>query len=577
MFRNNKLLLIILNLILLSVQGQERQGKYYKESYKKIYGLFESYPENDDRAMVFVNRYIHKAKSEQNLKKLIEGYEEAIYYTKNIDRKLSFADSCIVTAIKYNDKDQISRAYLGKGIIYYYNRRQYKPALVQYLKAYKFSEDSKDEYLKNKITYHLGMVKSYLGYYEEASKHFENTAHYFESKISENSHPNLKLNNESGYFNSIYRLSICYRNLRLFRKEDSLITIGLERLKDTNEFSIEYGYFHKGKGIQLLREGRSGEALEHFILAKDILSHNQDDASLNTVYFYLGKLYWQRGNRTESLKHLNKTDSLVRKFWFITPEIRESYEYLIKDAKQSQNKEKQLYYTNQLLKADSIINSDFALLSSKIHREYDTSTLLKEKKQLESQHKNGLLFLYFSMGSAFLLLSFSIWKFRNSRKRENEITSKYRELLKKLNSPENNDTFKDASIVSLKEKNLYSQEIIDDVKAKLELFEKEKLFLKKNLTLSTVAKMIGSNRTHLSYVLNEHYQMTFTMYLKILRIKYITNLLLENNKYLNYSIDSLAEECGMSHRQIFSKHFMEITGMRPGDFIRKRKEELKEF
>ena len=67
------------------------------------------------------------------------------------------------------------------------------------------------------------------------------------------------------------------------------------------------------------------------------------------------------------------------------------------------------------------------------------------------------------------------------------------------------------------------------------------------------------------------------MYLKILRIKYITNLLLENNKYLNYSIDSLAEECGMSNRQIFSKHFMEITGMRPGDFIRKRKEELKEF
>ena len=51
MFYNNKILLIIFNLILLSIQGQERQEKYLKESYDKIYGLFESYSENDDRAM----------------------------------------------------------------------------------------------------------------------------------------------------------------------------------------------------------------------------------------------------------------------------------------------------------------------------------------------------------------------------------------------------------------------------------------------------------------------------------------------------------------------------------------------
>lgn len=105
MFYNNKILLIIFNLILLSIQGQERQEKYRKESYDKIYGLFESYSENDDRAMSFVNRYIDKAKKERNLSKLIEGYEEAIYYNKSIDRKLSYADSTIITAKKYNNPD----------------------------------------------------------------------------------------------------------------------------------------------------------------------------------------------------------------------------------------------------------------------------------------------------------------------------------------------------------------------------------------------------------------------------------------------------------------------------------------
>lgn len=69
-----------------------------------------------------------------------------------------------------------------------------------------------------------------------------------------NLHPNLKLNNESGYFNSIYRLSSCYKNLQLYHKEDSLIHIGLERLHNTKQLSLEYGYFQKGKGIQLLRK-----------------------------------------------------------------------------------------------------------------------------------------------------------------------------------------------------------------------------------------------------------------------------------------------------------------------------------
>lgn len=45
---------------------------------------------------------------------------------------------------------------------------------------------------------------------------------------------------------------------------------------------------------------------------------------------------------------------------------------IINDAKERKKESDQLYYTNQLLKADSIINVDFAKLSSKIKYEYDT-------------------------------------------------------------------------------------------------------------------------------------------------------------------------------------------------------------
>lgn len=563
----NGILLLIVSLLASSLQGQEIQ----QQSYKEISRLIDSYSENDERAMVFVKMYIDKAKNDHNLKKLIRGCEEAIYYSKETSRKLSYADSAIVTAVKSNDQDQIARAYAGKGIIYYYNLRQYKKALDEYLIAFKYSKNSKDGYLKNKIIYHLGMIKSYLGYYKYAAVHFEEAADFFEKNAKESLDRNIRYNNESGYFNSIYRLSTCYKNLKLYHKEDSLINIGLERLHNNSELVIEFGYFQKGKGVQLLRKGKADEALKHFKVSQDILSSNQDYASLTSVYFYIGKLYRSKGNRAESLNYFNKVDSLVNKFWFITPEIRASYLYLIDDAKKNGNSERKMYYGDQLLKADSIINADFVMLTDKIYSEYDKENLLEEKKQMIRGHQ---VILYSFIVAGLVILFFLIWRFR---KREKELNARYQEVLEKLNTSKETIIFDiipptPSNEISL---DLYGSEIIDEIKANLKIFEDEKQFLQQNLTLDIVAKIIGSNRTHLSYVLNVHFDVTFPTYLKALRIRYITNLLVEDTKYLSYKIETLAKICGMANRQIFSAHFLEINSIRPRDFIRMRQEELK--
>lgn len=158
---------------------------------------------------------------------------------------------------------------------------------------------------------------------------------------------------------------------------------------------------------------------------------------------------------------------MVNKFWFVTPEIRSAYEYLIKNAKENENYKQQLYYTNQLLKADSIINTDFAMLSSKIHREYDTNTLLEEKNKLQMIHKNGFIILYYSLGFGLMILCFSIWKFR---KREKALTVKYQELLEKFNTSQSTDYFIESKSVSSEEMSIYSEEIIEEVKRNLKNF-----------------------------------------------------------------------------------------------------------
>lgn len=564
---NNAYFLILFIFFVGFFQSQEKQN-----SYKKLSSLFNSYQENDERALVFVKMYIEKAKSEKNYLKLIAGYEEAIYYSNTSQRKLIYSDSAIVTALKSKNKDQISRAYLGKGIVYYYNSRNFKKALENYLIAFKYSKNSEDQYLTNKVIYHLGVVKCYLGYYDEASQHFIQTANFFQRNMNaDHVHENIKLNNESGYLNSIYRLSKAYANIGMHKKEDSLIDLGLSLLDNKDQHSIEYAYFQKGRGIQLIRQKKTKEALKHLIFSRDILLKNNDFASLATVNFYLGKLYWINNNRKQSLSYFRKVDSIVNKYKFITPEIRGSYEFLINDAKEQHNDSVQLYYTNQLLRADSIIAKDFAKLSTKIKYEYDTDRLNEEKGQLIKKHKKWkILFAALITLSVFLII-FLVYR---SRKKEALLTQQYNILIEKMTIGQIKESEEVSKPVKEHVKSLYTPEQINDVVQNLKVFEDKKQYLKKNIKLPEVATLIGSNRTTLSFVLNEHLDVTFPEYLKKLRINHITAFMLEDKRNLNYKIDTLAEMCGISTRQMFSTHFLEVTGMRPTDFIRKRLEEL---
>ena len=64
-------------------------------------------------------------------------YQLPNYIKNNSDYKISY---------KTLDVDLISRAELGKGIVYYFNFKNYSKALAQYLIAFKTAENSKDNY-----------------------------------------------------------------------------------------------------------------------------------------------------------------------------------------------------------------------------------------------------------------------------------------------------------------------------------------------------------------------------------------------------------------------------------------------
>lgn len=555
------------------IYSKDKTPKSYDDYRKK----YEMYGEEDVRAFEFLNPFIKKAKGEKKYPELFEGYREAVFFSKSRDKKIQYADSCLDAAYKSASDDRISFAYILKGSIYYSNYKKYKPALDEYIMAYKYAKNTNDMYLKYKIYYHLGVVKNYLGYHEEALELFKNCLTYFEAEANDKSQHQFKmLNNQKGYLNSLHQMIVCYRNMGDLKSIDSLIDIGLLKTFNNKDFLQERSYFLKSKGLSEFNNNRYLSAISD--LDESVRLMKDDFSWLSVNYFYIGKSYLALNKEDLAISNFKKIDSIFNKHEFILPELRENYEFLINHYKTQKDKEKQLYYTTQLLKADSIISRDFAYLSSKIHREYDTNTLMEEKGKLQTANTWGgflIAFLVITAG----ILSYILLK---RHKKEKSTLDNYLVLQEKLrthNYISGTDSNTAAPLIAPTEtsedkKTHITEAIKQDLLQKLKKFEDKKQFTQKGLTIQKLAVQLDTNSNYLSNVINEQKGMNFNRYLGDLRIRHITTLLFEKNMYLNYTIDSLAKECGIASRQNFSDLFHEINGIRPTDFIRKRKKEI---
>lgn len=106
---------------------------------------------------------------------------------------------------------------------------------------------------------------------------------------------------------------------------------------------------------------------------------------------------------------------------------------------------------------------------------------------------------------------------------------------------------------------------------KLEKFERLHKYLKKDITLISLAHQFSANPRYLSEVVRRHRNKGFSHYINSLKINYITYKLYEEAIYREYKINHLAEECGFSSRQVFVLAFKKETGVTPSYFISRLK------
>lgn len=109
-------------------------------------------------------------------------------------------------------------------------------------------------------------------------------------------------------------------------------------------------------------------------------------------------------------------------------------------------------------------------------------------------------------------------------------------------------------------------EVIEQMEKKLDYgINLNKFHLKDDLTIKEFAKKIGTNEKYLSQYINFKYGVNFTNYINNLRITETINIL-NNPKFSNYTIESIASMSGFSSKSTFNAAFKKKTGLTPSEF-----------
>ena len=97
------------------------------------------------------------------------------------------------------------------------------------------------------------------------------------------------------------------------------------------------------------------------------------------------------------------------------------------------------------------------------------------------------------------------------------------------------------------------------------LMKEKELFKNSDIRISDLVKILGTNRTYVSKLINEETGMNFCEWINGYRIAYAKHLL-ENPEYDELTMIAIAEMSGFSSRSVFYRAFKNSEGVSPGSY-----------
>lgn len=531
-----------------------------KTSYEKLLEKIENNEITNTEKIKYIDQYIVKAQRDNNLLEKFKALNYKTYLVPYDQGEKLFGE--ILPIVNQIDNDSIKSAFINRKAIFYYKNRQFKKALENAIDAENISEKSKNLYTLYSVRIDIGNIYYHTLNYEKALHYFNLSKDYFKDKNT--------INDQISYIVSLYSLGKTYWSLANVKELKATIKESEEAIKKLDpkyqEFEIAYLNYIKGGAFYL--KGDFENAKKHFEKSLDHLIENEDFTNEHIIYLYLGKIAWEQNKRELAISYFNKIDNLFTKKSFLNYELREAYEYLITYYKETNQPRLQLEATENLLLLNKQFEKEQLTITHTLHKELDTKKLETTKLELQKQISNNKKW-YFILGIGFILLAIYSYWLRNERK---NLKGKFDELIQKIEKDKTIPVLKNDYSNSKNDIKLLEKDTIDSNSTELkilkllEIFEVEKGYLEP-LKLEDLATKLGTNRTTLSTILNEH-KGNFLVYINGLRIQQLLSDLTIDIELRKKTISEISELYGFINEKTFSTHFKKITGLTPSYFIK---------
>ena len=489
--------------------------------------------------------YLHKAKRHSDTLQIYRAF--LLLYKRQ--KHIKYLDSIIGLLHGSNPKfnKKLSIAYFGKGG-YFYRKRQFNESLKNYLKA--------NELLPGfDIDMNIGLIRNRIGEYDEALRSFQRIKKADRKKLS-----------DSDWLWLLFALADTHRNLKNWDSTNFYVNFGHKEVVRTNLFERK-PYFTLMQGANYYEGKKYQQSIDSMLSVSDKFIDNKDQANLMFNYYFIGISGYELGRKKLSLSYFKKLDSMYFITSHLEPEFRKAYEVLINESSNNQDFNGQLKYVSRLLSIDSVLMKDYRLLAKNIYQKYDSPKLLAEKrkliKQINRQNSKTYSWLIVSLLSVFILGLIVVYFIKQNSKNK----KKFERLLQNIEKRKTEEKTKNNSIKKDEKLNI-NPEVVTMVLKKLDKFEKEKKFIKPDITLNNLARQFDTNSRYLSLIIKHFKHKNFSDYINSLRIEYAIVELKNNSEYKKYTLKAIANQFGFNSTESFSSAFFKRTGLKPSYFLK---------
>ncbi|MEJ5106309.1 tetratricopeptide repeat protein [Chryseobacterium sp. MYb328] len=505
-----------------------------------------------------------------------------------------------ISAQKKNDFDQACER--TSAIMAYKDLpKAIKTADSLYLAAHKPSEKVKSLMLSSELYHHGGDLKKAIYY-------------------SENAHSLIEQTDNTEWMSRVCRLlARQYRQVGLYERAKKYIIKGLQasrKISGFQESNEVEGLLNQEMAFYEMEAGNYMNAIQYVEFSlknfEKINSQNEDRTEAAS-YQLLGDIYFKLNDYDVSENYYRKAEDLLRAgsctlglVYNGLGGIRVKQKNW-KDAELYLKKAEKIADTSRSLKLKKAVYSNIndyyegigdnfkaSLYAVKYVRAYDSIAARNQEFSVKSKEVSGKMSnngqMNMAKNSAIIILFVSlvglIIFFRTRQKRQ---LSKLRTIIRTQGNMANenripllrqplNSEFSNISVEEIDEKDSETDRkrndslMTSETEAKLlellEEFEKGNLYNNKGMSLSFLAGELNTNTKYLSYVINQHKSADFKTYINRLRINYIVDKLINDEKYRQYKISILADECGFSSHSKFAAVFKAVTDFSPSAYIK---------